>query len=64
MSGSEAEQEQRLQRSIQDLFEDEEDDDMYEPASEQSTLASGTEDGTETDDFTGWLCTFPDTASC
>lgn len=51
MSGSE----ERLQQSIQDLFEDGEDDDIYEPATELSTLASGSqlEDETETDDFEG-----------
>jgi len=50
MSGSE----ERLQQSIQDLFE-EEDDDIYEPATELSTLASGSQldDETETDDFEG-----------
>lgn len=51
MSGSE----ERLQQSIQDLFEDEGDDDVYEPATELSTLASGSQldDETETDDFEG-----------
>jgi len=50
MSGSE----ERLQQSIQDLFEDE-DDDIYEQATELSTLASGSQldDETETDDFEG-----------
>lgn len=50
MSGSE----ERLQQSIQDLFE-EEDDDICEPATELSTLASGSQldDETETDDFEG-----------
>lgn len=50
MSGSGSNSGQRLQRSIQDLFSDE-DDDMYEPATDQST--SGFEDETETDTFTG-----------
>lgn len=51
MSGSAPNSEERLQRTIQDLFPDEEDDDMYEPATEQS----GMEDETETDSFTGWF---------
>lgn len=50
MSASGSSSGQRLQRSIQDLFSDE-DDDMYEPATDQS--ASGLDDETETDTFTG-----------
>jgi len=51
MSGSE----ERLQQSIQDLFEDDDDDDIYAPATELSSLAGGSqlEDETETDDFEG-----------
>jgi len=47
----------RLHASILDLFQEEEgDDDIYEPATEQSTLASTEDDETETDDYTGeWL---------
>lgn len=43
----------RLTTSVYDLFEgDDDDDDVYEPATEQSTLAS-TQDETETEAYTG-----------
>ena len=63
MSGSE----ERLQQSIQDLFEDGEDDDIYEPATELSTIASGSqmEDETdETDDFEGHIKRHPGELLC
>lgn len=52
------ENEQQLQRSIQDIFEaEEEDDDMWEPASETSVTMTGDEDEDdfEADDSTGEL---------
>lgn len=52
MSGSGTNGDSGLQRSISDLFPEDEDDDMsFEPASEQSI--DGQEDDTETDEFAG-----------
>lgn len=47
MSGAGDERDARLQRSIADLFDgDEEDDDTYEPAAEEDDASDG-------DDYTG-----------
>ena len=49
MSASESNSESNAPRSLSDLFSDDEDDVIYEPASE----VSGTEAETETDEFSG-----------
>lgn len=53
-----AEENERLQNAILDLFDEEEDDDMFEPATDESGLSglselSGLEDDTEAESFTG-----------
>lgn len=49
-----ADRDQRLPTSILDLFEgDDDEDDVYEPATEHSTLASTQEDETEGEAYTG-----------
>lgn len=54
MSGPDGEE--QLQQRIQDLFEtDEEDDDIFEPATDASVETDDLEDATGTDEYTGRL---------